>query len=69
MLQRVQAEISHARRFTMTVDAEHAALFVQLVIPKIIHSLRLSRIRAAFNRSGTRILCVIFGRDARATLS
>jgi hypothetical protein len=53
----------------MTVDAEHAALFVQLVIPKIIHSLRLSRIRAAFNSSGTRILRVIDGRDARATLS
>ena len=60
MLQRVQTEIGHARRFAMTVDAEHTALFVQLVIPKIIHSLRLSRIPAAFN-SGTRILRVIDG--------
>src|SRR5205807_2130447 len=49
MLQRIQPQIGHARRFGMTVDAEHAALFAQLVIPKIFHSLRLSRIRVAIN--------------------
>src|SRR5437016_11666230 len=49
MLQRVQTQIGHARRFGVSVNAEHAALFAQLVVPKIIHSLRLSRIRAAIN--------------------
>ena len=49
VLQRVETEIGEARRLRMSVDAEDAALFVQLVVPKICHRLRLSRIRVAFN--------------------
>ena len=50
MLQSIKTQIGHPGRFGMSVDPEHAAFFAQLVVPKIIHSLRLSRIRVAFNQ-------------------
>ncbi len=51
MLQRVQAEISQARRFRMAVDAKHAALFMKFVFQWIDHAFRLSRLRVAFNHA------------------
>jgi len=48
----------------MSVDAEHAALFVQLVVPKIIHRLRLSRIRVAINLVVVRRPRIVHENDA-----
>ena len=49
MLQSVQTKIGQARCFRMSVDSEDTAFFVELIIPKISHSLRLSRLSVAFN--------------------
>ncbi len=52
----------------MSVDAKDAAFFAQLVVPKIIHGVRLSRIRVAFNQGDPAHLARDDRRDARATL-
>ena len=48
MLQRVEAEISQPCRVRMSIDAEHATLFMQFVAEQIDHVLRLSLIHFAF---------------------
>ena len=67
VLQCVETEIGEARRFRMSVDTEHAALFVELVVPKICHGLRLSRIRVAFNFAGNAGALARIEPEARTT--
>ncbi len=49
MLQGIETEVSQPGRFAVSVDAEDTALFMKLIVPKIIHCLRLSRIAIRYN--------------------
>ena len=52
MLQCVKTKISKPRRFRVSVDAEHTALFVQLVVPKIIHGCEIIAPERGFQLKG-----------------